>query len=1513
MRSSTHHQFLPGVRAQCLLAFLLLIIGHEPMQSQVVINEFMASNSLAFEDPDFGGTGDWVELFNSGDAAVDLSGWHLTDNIGNPTKWTFPDGVELPAGEFLAVWCDEENTANLALHSSYRLSSAGEELALFTSQLEAMDSLVFGPQQADVSYGRIEDGAPNWAWFSEATLGGSNNTSEPFSGITHGVPYFSMKGGFFEGALEVELTSIAGEVHYTTDGRAPTLLDPIYSNPIAVSADAFVRACVFEEGHIPGPVVTHSYFLEPELSERPLPVISLVTDPDYFWDADTGIYVQDFKPDWEWPVNVEFFENDGNNEAVFNERAGVKINGQHSWALPQKMLGIYFRGGYGSGSLDYPLFHDRTRTKFDNFVLRASGSDWASTLMRDGLGQHLPQQNAPVDHQGFRPTIVFVNGEYMGVHNIRSRVDEEFVTENYDVPLNGLDMIADHGGVEEGNDSAFWVMDELFAEDLSIQANFDAVAAVVDMENFADYWSTEIWSSNSSWGHNVILWKPHEGGKWQYVFTDLDRGFSGATNDDINEFTQPQNDPYDYARLWVRHALENDGYRDFFARRLADHLHTSFHPTRVNRLIDEWSERIEAEVPFHVERWSGTTSSYGDGIESVEFWEDEINDLRTFASARSSFLWGDMADEFALNPSVMLQTGNDPAGSGHVWLNEFRMPDSPWAGSYFEEMPLSLMAEPLPGFEFVGWSEWGTITVIPAGSDWNYSDTGEDLEGAWREIEFDDSEWPSGAAELGYGDDDEVTEVSFGEDADDKHITTYFRHVFDMETQPAGPVSGLIDLQRDDGAVVYFNGEEIFRDNMPGGSIGAETYASSAIAGAAESNWTAHAVELDVQLGSNVLAVEIHQSSSTSSDISFDLSLAMTVLFDDILTTDNPLELSLVGDAGYFARYAATGECILPLIMSEDLTLTADCSPYLASGKSVVEAGATLIIEPGVEIWFPTDAQLVVRGALLAEGTSESPIVFRLNPNEGGPWRNIQFDAADGDNLIRHAVVEGASRGEHPVHDRAAVAAWFSSVTLDHVTLTSNASNPVYAEHSNIQLLNCTLHSDVTGDLINVRHGSAIIDSCVFEGNDSPDTDAIDYDVVDNGIVRNTLIHSFRGSNSDGIDLGEGSHNILIENGLIHHCTDKGISIGQASEATIRNMTIAQCALGVAMKDLGASSIDYSTFYGNQYGISVYEKNPGMGGGDVTVQNTIFSNHSHSPIFQDSISTALVMNALYDSDTLMFDEVVMADPQFAHPDAFYFSLIEGSPAIDASVSGENYGAPFPWLMPWTIDERDVAIVEFGYAGIEHPNREWIKVQNEGTEPRNLEGYRLEDAVHWVCLDALWLQPGESLWIVKDDMFFEGSFEQVVQWDFGQLANEGERILLKDASGIVVDFVEYGTEAPWPVPVSGAEALARAAPWLDNHFASSWMVAELDEVVTLENQSQNGWSVYPNPAKNIVRVSLEEKPMAPVQLQCFNLTGQCIKEWTVLEAGAEFTLDVTSFPAGMYMLRFKGRSRLMQIL
>jgi hypothetical protein len=765
-----------------------------------------------------------------------------------------------------------------------------------------------------------------------------------------------------------------------------------------------------------------------------------------------------------------------------------------------------------------------------------------------------------------------------------------------------------------------------------------------------------------------------------------------------------------------------------------------------------------------------------------------------------------------------------------------------------------------------------------------------------------------GTAELGYGDGDESTILSFGDDEDDKHITTYFRKIIDVETSEAGTVNGVIQLRRDDGAVVYFNGEELFRDNMPSGEIDFETLASDAMTGVGESSWTTHTVSMELVTGANVLAVEIHQISPTSSDISFDLELTLTMAVEEIQTTENPLALELGGDAGYFARYQPTGACTLPETIAADLTLTADCSPYLATGTSVILESATLAIEPGVEIWFPSDAQLIVQGQLLAQGTTEAPIAFRLNPDYEAPWGNIQFDQSFSPNIIRHALVEGASKGEHPVHDRAAIAAWFSSLTLDHITMISNASNPVYAEYSEIQLLNSTLHSDVTGDLINVRHGSALIDSCLFVGNDAPDTDAIDYDVVSDGIIRNSIIHSFRGFNSDGIDLGEGSQNILIEGGLIHHCTDKGISIGQSSNAVIQNMTITNCALGVALKDLGAATVDHSTFYGNQYALSVYEKNPGMGGADILVQNSLLSNSSHSPLFQDSLSTALVFDVLYDTDTLPFEGVAMANPLFAYPDGFDFTLLEGSPAIGAGLDGADYGAP----LVWSVAQRDVAIVEIGYAGIEDPNREWIKLRNEGEQEINLQGYALEDAVSWHCNSPLWLDPGEAVWITKDAAFFLESFEQVRQWDAGQLANEGERIILKDAAGIVVDFVRYAPDAPWPVPAAGSEALVRTDPLADNHFASSWMLAEVNEV-TSAPPVEHQWQVYPNPVRSSLHMHFAWMPDEPVRGQWFNASGQCLEDWTWQPTSNEMVLDVSEFATGLYVLRVNGQSLLVQVL
>lgn len=163
--------------------------------------------------------------------------------------------------------------------------------------------------------------------------------------------------------------------------------------------------------------------------------------------------------------------------------------------------------------------------------------------------------------------------------------------------------------------------------------------------------------------------------------------------------------------------------------------------------------------------------------------------------------------------------------------------------------------------------------IVPPGSTWRYLDNGTDQGTAWQALEFDDSTWASGAAQLGYGDGDEATVVSFGGDPNNKYITTYFRHRFTIADTSVIPFA-MMHILFDDGAVVYLNGTEIHRVNMPSGTINYLTRATANVSGGAED--TFFEVIIDETLlveGDNLLAVEIHQDDPTSSDISFDLDL----------------------------------------------------------------------------------------------------------------------------------------------------------------------------------------------------------------------------------------------------------------------------------------------------------------------------------------------------------------------------------------------------------------------------------------------------------------------------------------------------------------------------------------------------------------------------------------------------------------------------------------------------------------
>ncbi len=176
-------------------------------------------------------------------------------------------------------------------------------------------------------------------------------------------------------------------------------------------------------------------------------------------------------------------------------------------------------------------------------------------------------------------------------------------------------------------------------------------------------------------------------------------------------------------------------------------------------------------------------------------------------------------------------------------------------------------------FEAMPGSDAETLTLVPAGARWRFLDDGSDQGLAWRGAAFDDSRWEEGNARLGYGDNGIVTKVSFGGNVTNRHITTYFRHAFNV-TNPSELGAVTLGLLRDDGAIVYLNGREVFRSNMPNGPPDYRTLAASTVSGAAETTfYETEVATSNFRSGRNVLAVEVHQVSPSSSDLAFDLRL----------------------------------------------------------------------------------------------------------------------------------------------------------------------------------------------------------------------------------------------------------------------------------------------------------------------------------------------------------------------------------------------------------------------------------------------------------------------------------------------------------------------------------------------------------------------------------------------------------------------------------------------------------------
>lgn len=1502
-----------------LLTIVLFALFPNNTNAQVLINEILASNASVNADPDFGAYSDWVELYNAGAGGVDLSGYFLSDDPATPMKYVLPPGTNLAGHSFLLIWADGQATG---LHAGFKASAGGEMILLHNPAGVLLDQMDFSVQTVNISYGRATDGSASLGYFTHPTPGTSNNTSTAFDGFAEFATHCAPAGGFYNGSQQVTIKNASGvgTIRYTLDGSVPTESSATYSAPISIDATSVLKCRVFRPGKIPGPIEVNTYFINEQFAQRGLPVMSLSNDPAYFFAPDSGLYAQDYKPDWEYPVHLEFYEPDGT--LGFHHDAGVTIGGENAWALPQKPLNIHSRKQYGASHMAYQIFPDNPRNEFDNLTLRCSGNDWSQTEMRDNLEQHLIRPNGDLDIQDYRFCIVFINGKYWGIHSIVTQQGDEYYKYKYGVKSDSIDEIYNDGTVLLGDATAYNDMVGLLNTGVQNDAAFAQLAQKMDVRNYTDYIQLEMFCSNTSWGHNIGCWRmKNDTARFRWEPFDFDRGFymgnSGGV--DMAFFTATNGPSWSnppWATLWLRKMFENNNYKKEFYSRFADHLYVTFNPVTINKRIDNLAGRIRAEIPYHVARWAGTTSSYGNGLSSVAFWENEIVQLHAYAGARPAYMYDNLNAYFGLSGTATLQLDVSSQPAGTIRIHDIRVPDYPWSGKYFKNVPIHLTAEPKAGFNFVRWekSEIAAIQYVAPGSAWKYRDANTDPGMSWSAANFDDASWASGNAQLGYGDGDEATVLNFGSDANDKTISYYFRQKFNV-SDPAG-VTGLhLQMIVDDGAVVYLNGNVVVTYNMPAGNVGFTTLAGSSISGAGESTWQQFDLpSTGLVAGENTIAVEVHQSAANSSDVSFDLQLAgqgggTTV----VAGTDPGIDLVLGDtDEAYKAIFESTGVCVLPDTIFSDLILTAACSPYLAQGDVTLKPNVHLTVEPGVEIRFPEAADFWILGKLDIDGTANAPCKITANTAAGAEkWGGMLFWYPSGEANLNYLTLDKASSGKQRIYFPAAISVFHGTVKMDHLTATTVFDNPVVGRFSDLTLTNSNIKLRVTGDCINVKYGKGHVENNVFEGANAIDADGIDFDGVTDGVIKHNVVHHFTGSNDDGVDIGEQCQNLLIEENFIYDCADKGISVGQQSSVTIRNNTIAYTVLGMGLKDQSPVLVDHCTVFGTQIAISAYEKHAGDLGGVGTITNTLAANSAVSGFSADTTSSLTISNSLSDTEAAPAGtDNLSADPVFTNPTWYDFSLQANSPCFGAGAGGTAIGAD---VHPVYDEQPQIMFSEIHYNDAQNGDGEFLELLNPGTVTRDLSGYTLSDAVEFIFPDGAEIDPGEYIVIARNSNFYINNGYTVYEWSKGRLANEGERIVLSDPHGIVSDFVRFTSQSPWPDTLATfGKSLELVSENLDNHFYTSWQVSTgngspgAGPVVGTTNPDalpEVQLSLFPNPATDVLDLVLKSREAAELFLNVFDFQGKQVLP--ILEGGQEplnfRQLNVSGLIPGVYVI------------
>jgi hypothetical protein len=699
-----------GFTVVCIIAFFHTAF---PQHSPLWLNEFMASNVLAYGNSN-GDYVDWIEIYNSSSATVDLAGLSLTDNPGTGTNWLIPSGhaaeTRVPAKGHLILYADGSTSLG-ANHLGFKLSADSGVIVLIGSDgTTVLDSVSYGRQFRDISYGRYPDGTGQWMYTPGSTPATSNQ-----QGFTTFVdaPVINPDGGFYTSvSVSLSPAAIGDTIRYTLDGTDPAQGSTRYLSPIGITGNSIVKARSFRSGSMPSQITGKAFFLTPHT----IPVLALMTDPKNLYDTGTGIYIHDSSGRaWERYGELEYFDN---GPAAFHIPAGLRIQGNTGPAqYDKRSFRAYFRKGYGSDKLLYPLFPGNSATSFSEIVFRAgyddamqTGTDkpYKGTLIRDPLAGRLWRAIgglSPYD----RFAVLYLNNTYNGIYDLKESISDTYIRDH--TGYADIDMFRTrwdwyalesvHGDMSKWNELVAFFQSNSFLSDSKITE----ASRFLDIENYTDLQAFVHATEFKSWAYGTFVFRQKtENAPWEWTIWDTDRTYSETT---WNGFTNQYNSTGVYLdTLITKKLLQNQSYKIKFINRIADLLNSTFRSENVNAIIDSLTGYIDAEIPADVAKWGNTAAQ----------WNINVDSVKSFANQRPAILRQQIQSYFGLSGQANVTL--TISGGGKLLINSVTIAGTPWTGKYFRGIPVTITAIPDQGYRFARWESASlpaieTITVNP--------------------------------------------------------------------------------------------------------------------------------------------------------------------------------------------------------------------------------------------------------------------------------------------------------------------------------------------------------------------------------------------------------------------------------------------------------------------------------------------------------------------------------------------------------------------------------------------------------------------------------------------------------------------------------------------------------------------------------------------------------------------------------------------------------------------------------